>query len=109
MASTSRQDQDGSRVVLRSAATNLDPTYTFALSADQVCRYERTTGQVRILSPALRQESGDAVLSADGQVVAFASLGSALDPSVLDGNTDRDVFVVGAATLPLFADGFEGE
>jgi Tol biopolymer transport system component len=86
---------DGRYVAFSSTAWDLHPTLnTFG---GQVFLYDRITGAVSVVSvdewgqPGSYGASFDASISADGNLVAFSSLSSTLDPA--DRNDQADVFV----------------
>lgn len=85
---------DGTRVVVQSSATNLDPRDTDGVF--DVYVKDLATGEMSLASTSDdgvkgNQTSGSSSISADGARVAFASFSSNLDPA--DTDTFLDVYV----------------
>ena len=87
---------DGRYVAFASAAPNLVSGIAVSPGVWNVYRYDRVTGQIELVSidsagtGSGNAASGGAVISADGNVVAFESFATNLSP--LDTNSTEDVY-----------------
>lgn len=100
LSDTPVMSSDGRYVVFRSAATNLVAAQTDANNTFDVFLFDRDTGVTTLVSRTSASAttagdavSGAAVISADGNYVAFSSNATNLVPGQTDTNATSDVFL----------------
>jgi uncharacterized delta-60 repeat protein len=105
---------DGRYVVFVSNAPNLVSGVNVSTAFNNVYRYDRVTGEVDLVSISSDGQSGgngeseNPVISADGNIVAFQSSSTNLDPLATDSNINTFARNISAGTTTLVSVDFAG-